>query len=83
MNSAGGSKLVDVRIPLSDRAGILAEVTTLAAKLQIEVFDLEISHPLDTDRGTLVLTVSAPSGSTFVQSLSDSGHEASLHPRPD
>jgi hypothetical protein len=83
MTWAGGSKLVDVRIPVPDRANTLAEVTRLAAELQIEVFDLEVSRSLNTDRGTLVLTVSAPSGSTFVQSLSAHGHEASLHPRPD
>jgi hypothetical protein len=83
MTLAGGSRLVDVRIPVPDRTDILAEVTTLAAELQIEVFDLEISRSLATDRGTLVLTVSAPSGSTFLEALSDRGYEASLHPRPD
>jgi prephenate dehydrogenase len=51
--------LVEVRVPVPDRPGVLAEVTTLLGELDVNIFDLEIAHSAEGDRGVLVLAVDA------------------------
>jgi prephenate dehydrogenase len=51
--------LCEVRVPVPDRAGVLADVTTLAAELDVSVADLEIAHSSEGDRGVLILLVPA------------------------
>ena len=46
---------------MPDRAGVLAEVTTLAAELGVNIADLEIAHSSEGDRGVLILLVDRPS----------------------
>ncbi len=51
--------LCEVRIPVPDRPGVLAEVTTLAGTLDVNIADLEIAHSAEGDRGVLILLVEA------------------------
>ena len=73
-------EMVEVRIPVPDRPGVLAEVTTLAAELGINIFDLEIAHSVDGDRGVLVLLVDHLSAPTLLATLADRGYRASGSP---
>ena len=50
---------VEVRVPVPDRPGVLAEVTTLLGEMGINIYDLEIAHSAEGDRGVLVLVVDA------------------------
>ncbi|MEY2458239.1 MAG: prephenate dehydrogenase [Acidimicrobiaceae bacterium] len=52
-------ELCEVRVPVPDRAGVLADVTTLAAELDVSIADLEIAHSSEGDRGVLILLVPA------------------------
>jgi prephenate dehydrogenase len=52
-------ELCEVRVPVLDRAGVLADVTTLAAELDVSIADLEIAHSSEGDRGVLILLVPA------------------------
>src|SRR3954452_19623625 len=52
-------ELCEVRVPVQDRAGVLADVTTLAAELDVSIADLEIAHSSEGDRGVLILLVPA------------------------
>jgi prephenate dehydrogenase len=52
----------EVRVPVPDRPGVLAEVTTLLGELDVNIFDLEIAHSAEGERGVLVLIVDARSG---------------------
>jgi prephenate dehydrogenase len=54
-------ELVELRIPVADRPGAIAEVTTLAGRLGINVFDLEIAHSGEGGSGVIVL-VTATTG---------------------
>lgn len=54
-------ELAEVRIPVPDRPGVIAEVTTLAGELAVNIYDLEIAHSAEGDRGVLVLVVDAGS----------------------
>ena len=44
---------------MSDRVGVLAEITTLATELGVSIDDVEIAHSVEGDRGVLVLVVDA------------------------
>ena len=47
----------EVRVPVPDRPGVLAEVTTLLGEMGINIYDLEIAHSAEGERGVLVLVV--------------------------
>ena len=49
--------LCEVRVPVPDRPGVLAEVTTLASELGVDIADLEIAHSSEGDRGVLILLI--------------------------
>ncbi|HXW34579.1 MAG TPA: prephenate dehydrogenase/arogenate dehydrogenase family protein [Acidimicrobiales bacterium] len=65
--------LAELRVPVSDRPGVLAEVTTLASDLGINIYDLEIAHSAEGDRGILVLVVDAAEASAMHGALSARG----------
>ena len=49
--------LVEMRTPVPDRPGVLAEITTLLGELDVNIEDLEIAHSVEGERGVLVLVV--------------------------
>ena len=51
----------EIRVPVPDRPGVLAEVTTLLGEMAVNIYDLEIAHSAEGDRGVLVLVVDAGS----------------------
>ena len=51
--------LVEIRVPIPDRPGFIAEVATLASDLGVNIYDVELSHSIEGDRGTLVMVVAA------------------------
>ena len=72
--------LVEVRVPVPDQLGIIAEVTTLATDLGINFFDLEIAHSVEGDRGVLVLVLDERTAPTLVSALTERGYRASSAP---
>ncbi len=51
--------LVEVRIPVPDRPGMVAEVSTLAGQMGVNIEDMEIAHSAEGERGVLVLVIGA------------------------
>ncbi len=51
--------VAEVRVPVPDRTGVLAEVTTLLGEMAVDIYDLEIAHSAEGDRGVLLLLVDA------------------------
>ncbi len=72
--------LVEVRIPVPDRTGVLADITTLAAELGVNIFDLEIAHSVEGDRGVLVLVVDTLSAPTLLSTLPARGYRSTSSP---
>jgi prephenate dehydrogenase len=70
-------KLVELRVPVPDRPGVLAEVTTLAGRLGVNVADVEIAHSLEGGRGVLVLVVAAIDADAYERGLLDLGYHVS------
>lgn len=76
----GVGDLCEVRIPVPDRAGVLAEVTTLAGTLDVNIADLEIAHSSEGDRGVLILVVEARAAERLRGGLLDQGYRPSVTP---
>jgi prephenate dehydrogenase len=51
--------LSELRIPVPDRHGVLAEITAVAADGGISIYDIEIAHSAEGPRGVLILVVDA------------------------
>ena len=76
----GVGDLCEVRIPVPDRAGVLAEVTTLAGTLDVNIADLEIAHSSEGDRGVLILLVEAGAAERLRGGLAEQGFRPSVTP---
>ncbi len=53
------SELGELRIPVPDRPGALAEVTTLAAEIDVNIANVEMAHSSEGDRGVFIIVVEA------------------------
>ena len=68
--------LVIVRLPIDDRPGMLASITTLASLQNVNIFDIEIVHGVEGSAGVLELSVE----SDDVMRLSDALRQSGFHP---
>jgi prephenate dehydrogenase len=73
-------ELSEVRVPVPDRAGVLAEVTTIAGTLGVNIADLEIAHSSEGEQGVLILLVEAPAAERLRDGLVDHGYRPSVTP---
>jgi prephenate dehydrogenase len=71
-------QLCEVRVPVQDRAGVLADVTTLAAELDVSIADLEIAHSSEGQRGVLILLVPAERAERFQGGLLARGYRPAV-----
>jgi prephenate dehydrogenase len=77
VGAAVATDLVELRVPVPDRPGVIAEVTTLAGKLGVNVADFEIKHSLEGRAGVLVLTVAAANADALAGGLHELGYVTS------
>ena len=78
----GGTRpeaVVEVRVPVPDRPGVIAEVTTLCSELSVNIEDLEIAHSAEGDRGVLIMLVDATAADVLRGGLLARGFRPSLH----
>jgi prephenate dehydrogenase len=73
-------QLVELRVPVSDRPGEIAHVTTLATELGVNIADFETVHSLEGRRGVLVLVVPASGADAFEASLVGHGYHVARTP---
>ncbi len=69
--------LVDIRVPVVDRAGVLAEILLLAADADVSIFDIEIAHSSEGPQGVLILVVDSAAGEALRTVLVEHGHSPS------
>jgi len=60
-----------LRVLISDRPGSLAQVTMTASEMLVNIYDIEIAHAIEGDRGTLLLAVDAQQADRFMAALRD------------
>jgi prephenate dehydrogenase len=68
--------LAELRIPVPDRAGVLAEITSLAADAGIGIYDIEIAHSAEGPRGVLILVVDGADAETLVAAVEAKGYRS-------
>lgn len=73
-------ELAEVRIPVPDRGGVIAEVATLAAELGVNIADIEVAHSSEGDRGVLILLVDAARVELFRTGLTARGYRPAVAP---
>ncbi len=66
-------ELTYLRVPVSDRPGELAGITTAASELGVNIYDLEIAHGIEGVRGTLLLAVEAERADLLAADLRSRG----------
>ena len=74
------SRLTEVRIAIRDQKGELARITTLAADLDVNIYDLEIAHSAEGPRGVVLAVVESTGADQFAQGLIEAGYRPSLNP---
>ena len=74
------AELAELRIPVPDRVGVLAEIATLAAELGVDVFDIEIAHSAEGDRGVVIVVVEASLSDLLRGGLVAKGYRPSVQP---
>jgi prephenate dehydrogenase len=67
--------VVEVRVPVPDRPGVLAEITTLASELSVNIHDLEIAHSAEGQAGVVLLFVDASQAERFTGGLVAGGYK--------
>jgi prephenate dehydrogenase len=77
VGAAVATDLVEMRVPVPDRPGVIAEVTTLAGRLGVNVADFEIAHSLEGSAGVLVLVIAAADAPAFEKGLHELGYVTS------
>lgn len=70
----------EVRVPVPDRPGVVAEVTTLLGEMGVNIYDLEIAHSAEGDRGVLVLVVDATTTDRVRAALHQRDFRCSVRP---
>ncbi len=66
--------LAEMRIPVFDRAGVLAEITALAGDAGIGIYDIEIAHSTEGPRGVLILVVDGADAEALAAAVEASGY---------
>ena len=69
--------LTELRVPVPDRPAVLAEVTTMAGRLGVNIVDIEIAHSIEGEGGVLVLVVPVAGASAFDAALVAAGYHVS------
>ena len=67
------SSVTELHVVIPDRPGVLAQVTTIAGELGVNIEDLEIVHSQYRPRGVLILTVAADAAERVRHSLGEHG----------
>ncbi|MCU0269074.1 MAG: prephenate dehydrogenase/arogenate dehydrogenase family protein [Acidimicrobiales bacterium] len=70
--------LAEVRVPIPDRKGVIAEITRLATELDVSIVDIEIAHSAERPQGVLILVVEATLGERLQGGLMAQGFRPSL-----
>ena len=66
--------LAELRIPVPDRAGVLAEITSLAADAGIGIYDIEIAHSAEGPRASSILVVDGADADTLDGAVEAAGY---------
>jgi prephenate dehydrogenase len=61
--------MAHLRVLIADRPGSLAQVTMTASEMLVNIYDIEIAHAIEGNKGTLLLAVDATEADRFTTAL--------------
>ncbi len=70
--------LAVMRVPVKDRPGEVARIATLATGVDVNIYDLEIAHSAEGDRGVLIMVVAADLSERLQTALAADGYPSSV-----
>jgi prephenate dehydrogenase len=73
-------RLTEMRIPVRDEKGEIASIATLAADLDVNIYDMEIAHSAEGPRGVIIALVDTDLAERFHGGLMALGYRPSLTP---
>jgi prephenate dehydrogenase len=73
-------ELVELQVPVRDRLGVLADITTLLAELDVNVEDVYLTHSPEGPKGVLALVVRAEADERVRGALLARGYRPSSRP---
>ena len=79
-NAGPVENLAEVRIPIPDRPGSAADVFTLSGELAVNIYDFEVVHSVEGDRGVMVVVIRADHADVFRGGLLARGFRPSISP---
>ncbi|MEM8904743.1 MAG: prephenate dehydrogenase/arogenate dehydrogenase family protein, partial [Actinomycetota bacterium] len=68
------AELVEMRVPIPDRPGVLAHITRLAADLSVNIHDIELAHSAEGELGVMIVVVSREPGVRLASALEEQGY---------
>jgi prephenate dehydrogenase len=71
-------RLAELRVPIPDRQGVLAEFTGLARDLDINIYDLTIAHSAEGPRGVLTLVVGHDEADRLRKAIEERDHSCTV-----
>ncbi len=71
-------ELAALRVPVKDRPGEVARIATLATEIDVNIYDLEIAHSTEGDRGVLIMIVAADLAERLRAALAADGYPSSV-----
>ena len=72
--------LAEVRVPVFDRPGELARITSLTTDIGVNIFDLEIAHSVEGGQGVAILVVDDEAIGSLLEALREQGYAPSSRP---
>lgn len=77
------ANLREVVVPVPDRPGILAEVSTIAGRMGVNIEDIRITHSMEGSEGILELLIAGETeAQRVIDVLKHHGFNAALRPEP-
>lgn len=71
-------ELAVVRVPVLDQTGELASLTRLASEIDVNIFDLEIAHSTEGQRGVVIMVVAEDKSERLLGALMAHGYRPSV-----
>jgi len=74
------TQLAVLRVPVPDRPGVLAEVTTVASDANLNIYDLEIAHSQEGNAGVLIMVLDEAAAPVLAAALEARDLRTSVEP---
>ncbi len=75
-------KVAEVALPIPDRPGEIAAIATLAAELDVNILDLDITHSGEGRRGIMLLVIDEAQSERLLGGLIARGYQPTVRPLP-